>query len=367
MGIPLAALGVRTPQFKSPLDQMTKAVHLKSLLQGQQAGQLKLEQQQQAQKDQQIFRKAYMEAQGDPRKTIELVTRAGVSPQLISQYRDSITKSRKALEDLDGAALDNAAKRNDAIGGAFQAVLGVSEQQRTQAYAQVRGQLIQSGVIRAQEAPEQYPGDEFMRVGALSSTSAKDQIAAERQRRVDKETRRHQREMEKPASEREFQAVYPAWLEAKGLKKNGKVEIQARKEIAAWGKKATTPFAAFASGDPKQQRLARQWIGLQEKYRQATGEEKRQLDSINARFKREMEVIKAQIGFPGDPTKEQAARMEELLRKANEDYDAVLSGKAPEQGKLADTVSVISPDGVRGKIPRAQLQDAIKQGYRKVE
>ena len=250
MGIPLAALGVRTPQFKSPLDQYGKAVQLKSLLQGQQAGQLQLEQQQQAQKDQQLFRRAYMEAQGDPKKTLELAVRAGVGPRLISQYRDSIVKSRKALEDLDEAGLDNAAKRNDAVGSAFQAVLGLKEEERPQGYAQVRGQLIQGGVIRAQEAPEQYPGDEFMQIGSQSSVSAKDQIAAERQRRVDKETKRHHEAIEgKPTTkERDFQTFYKAYRESKRLPRNAKIEMQARQEFAKLRRTDRTEKPPSASG-----------------------------------------------------------------------------------------------------------------------
>ncbi len=96
-------------------------------------------------------------------------------------------------------------------------------------------------------------------------------------------------------------------------------------------KKPTTPFAAFASGDPEEQKLARQWIALQNRYRQATGNQKRQLDSINARFNREMQVVKAQIEPTFGATEQQKQRMEAILRKANEDYDAVVGGKAPKE------------------------------------
>ena len=188
--VPLAALRLRHPKFEGPLDQYRKVVQLRSLLQGQrlnqqyqQLNQLKLQQAQQAQQDQAKFRQCYMEAEGNPEKTIQLCSRAGVSSQLISQYRDSVTQSKKALEDLDKAGLDNASQRIDILGSAFQSVLSQPENQRAQAYAQSCAQLIQAGVVTPEQCPEQYPGEEFLRMGALGSMSSKDQIANERLRR----------------------------------------------------------------------------------------------------------------------------------------------------------------------------------------
>ena len=44
-----------------------------------------------------------------------------------------------------------------------------------------------------------------------------------------------------------------------------------------------------------------------------------------------MQVLKAQIEPTFGATEQQKQRMEAILRKANEDYDAVLSGKAPKE------------------------------------
>ena len=282
-------------------------------------------------------------------------------------YQALIGLRTKRRQELRAKTLDDlkiGREKAELSGRVAGSILGLAADQRPQAVLQAIPSLVEQGVISAQEAqqyeqiaklpPEQL--EQTLRMFQGMGVDSLEQFKAEEKRKA------------RTTEEKNFQAWYKTELEALGLKPNAKLEQKKRAEYRKLGeKKPTTPFAAFAFGGPEEQKLAREWVTLQNKYRDATGDQKRQLDSINARFKREMEVIKAQIGFPGDPTKEQAARMEELLRKANEDYDAVLSGKAPEQGKPADTVSVISPDGVRGKIPRAQLQDAIQQGYRKVE
>ncbi len=241
MGIPLAALAVRSPRIEGPLDQYTKAVYLKSLLQGQELRQGRIQEmqrtqkaQQRAQEDQQKLQQAYTEAQGDLEKTIPIAIRMGVSRQTIEKIKQSIVQSKKALADLSKVDLDNASQKIDILASAFQSILSLPENQRTQGYAQARGQLIQGGVITAEQAPEQYPGAQFLQMGALSSTSSKDQIAAERQRRVDKETKAYREaQLKKPtARQAEFADFYKAYRESKGLPKNAKVEMQARNAFA---------------------------------------------------------------------------------------------------------------------------------------
>jgi hypothetical protein len=377
MGIPLPALGIRSPQFEGPLDQYRKVVQLRSLLQGQQVNQARLQQFEQQQKDRQLAQQEqqrtqslFRETGGDWEEFFKKAPGRGISMASLLKMKESY---RKDQQEYRAQSVEERAARKERTalyGNEAAAVLALPGDQRKAAFMQRLQGMVGRGSLKPQQAQQfaqlaQLPDEEFNRqleMIQLSAVGATKLFETEEKREAEKAKR--------TTKQKEFQSFLKNYRETKNLPRNAKTEMQARlsPEWKAWqGKAAATPFAAFASGDPEQQRLARQWIGLQEKYRQATGEEKRQLDSINARFKREMEVIKAQIGFPGDPTQEQITRMEELLRKANEDYDAVLAGKAPKAGGADDTVSVISPDGVRGKIPRSQLEGALQQGYKKVE
>lgn len=364
MGIPLAALGVRTPQFKSPLDQMTKAVHLKSLLQGQEINKFNLQQAQRgAQQQQQAqagMQALFNRADGKLDKMIELAPQAGIGMEAYQNLIDRRTKRRQELQKMTLDDLKIGREKAELLSRSVSAMLSLPADQRPQAVLQAIPSLVEDPEEAQQyQQLAQLPAEQLeqtLNMFRLLGVDSTEQFKAEEKRKA------------RTTKEKDFQFWANTERKARGLPRNAKTESMLRAEYHKRGeKKPTTPFAAFAFGGPEEQKLARQWVALQNKYRGSSGDKKLQLDSINARFNREMQVVKAQIGFPGDPTEEQIARMEGILRKANEDYDAVLSGKAPEQGKPADTVSVISPDGVRGKIPRAQLQDAIQQGYRKVE
>ena len=77
-----------------------------------------------------------------------------------------------------------------------------------------------------------------MQVGSLSSVSSKDQIAAERQRRVDKETKRYHEAIEGKLTtkEQDRQVFLKTYRDSKGLPKNAKTEMQAMTspEWKAW-------------------------------------------------------------------------------------------------------------------------------------
>lgn len=243
--IALPALGVRPPQTESPMDRMGRLVHLKSLMQGQQYGQLRLEEAQQQkeekarmQREQKILQQAFMESNGDDEKTISRAIQLGASPQIIQKYRESVLESKTKLADLATKDLDASLKRIDTLGSAAQAVMALPPEARPQGYGQARQSLIQAGVIPPEGLPEQYPGDQWVQLNAMVAVKSKDQLTEERQRRSDAETKRHNLAMELKKGEdrlsrEEFTGI---WLEAQNLPKNAKTEIQAWNAYERMGK-----------------------------------------------------------------------------------------------------------------------------------
>ena len=339
MGIPLAALAVRSPRIEGPLDQMTKAVRLKSLLQGQEVNEAylqRMKRQQQAQQAQQEeqgrTQSLFREVGGDWEEFFKKAAGRGISMGTLLKLKESY---RKDQQEYRAQSVEERLARKEQMalyGNEVAAVLALPENQRKASFMQRVQALAGQGSLEPQQAQQfaqlaQLPDEEFNRQLDLIRLSA---IGATKL--FEAEEKREQRTVK----EKDFQAWYKTEREALGLKRTAKLEQQKRAEYRKLDeKKPTSPFAAFASGDPKQQKLAREWVALQSKYRRLTqGEagltasQKRQVDSINAQFNREMEVIKAQIQFD-QPTEEQTRRMEEILQKANDDYDAVLGVKAP--------------------------------------
>ena len=139
---PLARMPAPRPQ-QGVLDRARGVATLRDLAQRQQIGQAQLqglEQQNQAyeqeQQEQAKLQRAYMEANGDLEKTIPIAIRMGVSQQRIQNIRETSRKQRQELADLTADKLENFIKTNEIIGGAFQAVLSLPEDQRAQGYGQ---------------------------------------------------------------------------------------------------------------------------------------------------------------------------------------------------------------------------------------
>ena len=91
--------------------------------------------------------------------------------------------------------------------------------------------------------------------------------------------------------------------------------------------------------------------------------------ALKRRIKRKLtpeELRSAAQGPPRDeaagPTPQQQAEMDEIERRPG----IPASGPVPKAATApaGDRVTVISPDGTRGSIPRAQLQKAIAEGYK---
>jgi hypothetical protein len=62
--------------------------------------------------------------------------------------------------------------------------------------------------------------------------------------------------------------------------------------------------------------------------------------------------------------KEQREQMEQRIKDINADLDAMVKPKSEAKAPSTERVTVISPEGKRGTIPRSQLDEAITKGYK---
>lgn len=203
MGIPIVR--VRPPEQQDPVSSLSRIVALQQMLRqgpvqeqmqqqqlqrGQQrvqSGALELQEQQRAMQEQQTLRDAYVEANGDNKKFLWLARQKGVSPATVLKLEQSLNEQRAKLLAMDKDALDNESKRAGMIGQAAQAILGLPPEQQPQAYTEQVTRLVQAGVVPQDSVPQQYPGPEALKLFAVSSMSAQQQI--EEARKTREETR----------------------------------------------------------------------------------------------------------------------------------------------------------------------------------
>lgn len=194
-GIPLPALGVQAPQPEGVADIWGKAMTLKNQQLQQQSAQLGIQgqqmQNQQTQMDiqsQQAIQKAYMEAQGDPDKTVQLAAKYGAKPQSILAIKSAYVESATKLASLKKADLDNLQKHNELVGQTVGSALQMPPEQR-QSWLLNQGlpSLVQNGVMQPNEA-QQYAQqiqqadpaglDNFLKVHQYGAVTTDKQIKA---------------------------------------------------------------------------------------------------------------------------------------------------------------------------------------------
>lgn len=187
MGTPLPALAIKQPE--SPLSQVGQIMQLKNLagagkLQEAQIAeqQIQLQQQQMALEDQKKIRQAFIDSNGDLGQTIEKASKLGVNPQKLIELKNSQIDQQTKLQTLQKDELANTKAKNDAIGGAAQAILSVAPELRPQAYALKMKELVSQGIIPPQAAQQPYDED-TVKLHAAAAMSAKDQIDIELKKR----------------------------------------------------------------------------------------------------------------------------------------------------------------------------------------
>lgn len=162
----LPQLAIKPEQQPSPIQQAGQVLSLKDLMQSSQAQQIQLQNAQQDQDDQQKFRQAFTEANGDPDKTVQIAAKAGVGPKLLVPYQQSVLDRKTKLMTYSKDQLDLQQKQADVIQGAHDKVTAADPADRPAVYAQ-QTQALKGMGLDTSQFPPQYPGDEaFKTIGA---------------------------------------------------------------------------------------------------------------------------------------------------------------------------------------------------------
>lgn len=148
---------------------------------------LQIEQQQRALADQKARTAALQEWSAVPgsmpmSELPRLILKHGGSADASLAMQQSILTQQAQLTTLDKDKLANAKAHTDAIGAAAQAVLGVSPENRAQAYALKMKELAAQGIISPQEAQTPYDED-MVKLHAATAMTAQEQIDTELKKR----------------------------------------------------------------------------------------------------------------------------------------------------------------------------------------
>lgn len=153
----LPALALQQPE--SPLASYAKAMQIKSMGQQQTLQTQQIQQNQMSMDSQKALAKAYMDAQGDPDKTMQNAMKYGVRPADLLTLRQSLNAQKLQTIDLVSKQGALAKQQADMMQGAHDAVSAVPPEARAQMYQQQLQGLQQAG-LDVSKMPPQYPGDD---------------------------------------------------------------------------------------------------------------------------------------------------------------------------------------------------------------
>lgn len=396
--VPLAASRLRLPRFQGPLDQYRKLVSLRSLMQGEQMNALQIEK---AQREKQTAARAQQQqqaaadldrqvdelianAEGDARSVLPQIRK--LSPEHWKQYKNWFADfdSKDAKAQIEAIKLGM--KKTDRMAELAQGVTDQASRNSAIQQGPREGLLDKATAQRWLSMP--YDPAKIKAIQNQALTTA--QFYTHEENRVNAaETERHNRAMEgkPPASEAAFQAFYKPWLESKGLERRADYELKARKEFRAhYQPRGTTPKPPSASGKALAERTKQRAMQrAEDAYRKKIAKLKEwQPDSMSDpglfyNQRGESMNLSEYMALKKLAEDERAAD-QELAEESYADQLEALGfdpgeasdprspadvrqvGAAPQPGG-GDRVTVISPQGVRGSIPRSQLQQALREGY----
>lgn len=165
--IPLPALAVKPPEQQNALALLQGIQGLRAGQQQQQIQGQEIQKNQMALQDQNIGRKAFLEANGDLDKAIPIAAKYGMSPQGIQQLQLNNIDVKTKTTDLVTKQGANAQMQADLMQGAHDAVDKASPEEKPAIYQQ-QLQALQARGIDVSQMPPQYPGDDqFKMLGAV--------------------------------------------------------------------------------------------------------------------------------------------------------------------------------------------------------
>jgi len=200
--IPLPALDIKT-QGEGPLAQYAQLQQIKNAQVGNQLQQTEVQQRQQALADQQATTKAMKEWDGkNPDDLPPLVLKHGGSSTAVFGLKNTILDWKTKAATLDKDQLDNMNKHNEIVAGHFEAVKNADDKQA--AYTAATQDLLQKGLAKPGQFPEQYPGDDWL---DLQEKQHMGQKAIVEQAQKDKELQQKGQQLD--IQTKEFQAKMP--------------------------------------------------------------------------------------------------------------------------------------------------------------
>jgi hypothetical protein len=163
----------RVAQLRS---QMQEAPLRQQALQQQvQAGQLDIQDKQDAEQSQKALQRAYTEANGDLAKTVPLAAKYGAAPAALVKLQQSAIEQQTANLNLFKAKGDRAVQEADFMDSAHATVDKAPPEQKPAIYAQQIAALQAAGVD-VSSAPPQYPGDAAFKLFGIGIKGHKAQL-----------------------------------------------------------------------------------------------------------------------------------------------------------------------------------------------
>lgn len=162
--------------------------------------QIQLKQQQKDAEDQQKISDAYMQANGDMTKTVELAAKGGVSPATVLKLRQADMQGRQQLATLTKDQQENLKRTMEMVGQGSQAVLSLPPDQRPAALQKSVMEMAQAGAVPPdqaqqllQSAPVGDPGklEQWLKVHGMAAMNTKDQLDQLDKAQQRDETHRH--------------------------------------------------------------------------------------------------------------------------------------------------------------------------------
>jgi hypothetical protein len=242
--IPLPALQAQAPQASSPLENVARVYQLKNMMQQNQAGNLQMQQQQEAMQSQKAIMRAYSEAGGDLKKAIPLAAKYGAQPDAIVKLQTASTQQQEQNIALLNAKGTRAIQEADLMQGVHDQIAAAKPEDRPQLYQKLMPQLQQAGVDVSQ-APPQYPGDEAFAVMGVGLKGHKQQLEELQKQQAADEAKRHNQAMEVPADERTLEAFHADRIAAEGLPDNAKTRFESRQAFNQQKKLSTSDVASY--------------------------------------------------------------------------------------------------------------------------
>lgn len=153
---PNIALGVKPPQVANPMEQYTRALNLLQLRQQVQDAPLRRQAAEEQLRSHQLANQAAQTDMDEERAFKEAVSKGALPAELLRVAPTKAIPYFKSQIEQEKAKIDAAKQKTAMLSNALGSVQYAPEAERAQRYAAVRTEAINQGIIKPEDAPEQY-------------------------------------------------------------------------------------------------------------------------------------------------------------------------------------------------------------------